>query len=134
MILYCTCDSDITYFMKHTDKRKTSVAPPPPCPMPQRPENLTTPLSALTLPARPPLSHFLALLNSAALQVAKIYTRIATLTNLQLLVRAGSSVNDVLKGSTQWRVGFGWAYVRALERSVNLEVRNYLVGGDDLML
>jgi origin recognition complex subunit 5 len=36
-----------------------------------------------------------------------------------------------LEAGTRWRVNFGWEYARALGRSVNLEVGEYLVGGVD---
>ena len=77
------------------------------------------------------LAIFRALLDGTVPQVADLYTQIATLTSMRLLVRAGAGSNDALEGGGRWRVNFGWEYARALGRSVNLEVGEYLVGGVD---
>ena len=64
--------------------------------------------------------------------MADLYTQIATLTSMRLLVRAGGAgTNDALEPGARWRVNFGWEYARALGRTVNLEVGEYLVGGVD---
>ncbi|KAF2818526.1 origin recognition complex subunit Orc5 [Ophiobolus disseminans] len=124
--------TDITYFMKHTDKRKNrrrttnTVANATKARKISR--HLLTPSP---FPLDRLLAIFRALLDGSVPQVADVYTQIATLTSLRLLVRAGAGSNDALEGGGRWRVGFGWEYVRALGRSVNLEVGEYLVGGVD---
>ena len=76
------------------------------------------------------LAIFRALLVDGVPQVADLYTQIATLTSMRLLVRAGGAgSNDALEMGGRWRVNFGWEYARALGRSVNIEVGEYLVGG-----
>lgn len=125
--------TDITYFMKHTDKRKN-----------KRRATHTSTLNAhkarkisrhLLTPSPFPLDRLLAifraLVDGNVPQVADVYTMIATLTRVGLLVRAGQGSSDGLEAGGRWRVGFGWEYVRALGRSVNLEVGEYLVGGVD---
>lgn len=74
---------------------------------------------------------FRALLDGGVPQVADVYTQIATLAGLRLLVRTGAGANDGLEVGGRWRVGFGWEYARWLGRSVGLEVGEYLVGGVD---
>lgn len=65
-------------------------------------------------------------------QTADLYTSIATLTSLKLLVRTGvGGASDALETGGRWRVGFGWEFVRGLGRSVGVEVGEYLVGGVD---
>lgn len=124
--------TDVTYFMKHTDKRKNrrrttnTVANATKARRISR--HLLTPSP---FPLDRLLAIFRALLDGSVPQVADIYTQIATLTSLRLLVRAGAGSNDALEAGGRWRVGFSWEYARALGRSVNLEVGEYLVGGVD---
>jgi origin recognition complex subunit 5 len=131
--------TDVTYFMKHTDKRKNKRRAPSAASFSVTSKktgskhrkisrHLLTP-SPFTLDRL--LAIFRALLEGTVPQVADLYTQIATLTSMRLLVRAGAGGNDVLEAGTRWRVNFGWEYARALGRSVNLEVGEYLVGGVD---
>lgn len=66
-------------------------------------------------------------------QTADLFTQVATLTSLRLLVRAGAGVagGDVLEPGAKWRVNFGWEWVRGLGRAVGIEVGEWLVGGVD---
>jgi origin recognition complex subunit 5 len=126
--------TDVTYFMKHTDKRKGKKRRAPST-------TVATSLKArkisrhLLTPSPFPLDRLLAifraLLDGDVPQVADLYTQIATLTSLRLLVRSGAGSSDALEAGGRWRVNFGWEYARALGRSVNLEVGEYLVGGVD---
>ncbi|KAL1796037.1 hypothetical protein ACET3X_006261 [Alternaria dauci] len=131
--------TDVTYFMKHTDKRKNKRRAPSAASFSvtgkrtgakhrKISRHLLTP-SPFTLDRL--LAIFRALLDGTVPQVADLYTQIATLTSMRLLVRAGAGSNDALEGGGRWRVNFGWEYARALGRSVNLEVGEYLVGGVD---
>ncbi|KAG9195029.1 hypothetical protein G6011_00149 [Alternaria panax] len=132
--------TDVTYFMKHTDKRKNKRRAPSAASFSvtgkrtgakhrKISRHLLTP-SPFTLDRL--LAIFRALLEGTLPQVADLYTQIATLTSMRLLVRAGGAgSNDALEGGGRWRVNFGWEYARALGRSVNLEVGEYLVGGVD---
>ncbi|KAF2024011.1 hypothetical protein EK21DRAFT_118208 [Setomelanomma holmii] len=125
--------TDVTYFMKHTDKRKNKRRAPS--------NTVSSAFKArkisrhLLTPSPFPLDRLLAifraLLDGHVPQVADLYTQIATLTSLRLLVRSGAGSADVLEAGGRWRVNYGWEYVRALGRSVNLEVGEYLVGGVD---
>lgn len=62
---------------------------------------------------------------------ADVYTAIATLNSLRLLLRGGAAGADPLDGSCKWRVNYGWEYVRDLGRSVGLEMGEYLAGVAD---
>lgn len=132
--------TDVTYFMKHTDKRKNKRRAPTAASFSvtgkrsgskhrKISRHLLTP-SPFTLDRL--LAIFRALLDGTVPQVADLYTQVATLTSMRLLVRAGGAgSNDALEGGGRWRVSFGWEYARALGRSVNVEVGEYLVGGVD---
>lgn len=132
--------TDVTYFMKHTDKRKNKRRAPSAASFSvtgKRSGTKHRKISRHLLTPSPfPLDRlfaiFRALLEGTVPQVADLYTQISTLTSMRLLVRAGGAGgNDVLEAGGRWRVNFGWEYARALGRSVNLEVGEYLVGGVD---
>jgi origin recognition complex subunit 5 len=55
---------------------------------------------------------------------ADIPMAIATLASLRLLVKA-SPAADVLDASTKWKVNVGWDVVRAVARSIEVEVEEY---------
>ncbi|KAF2640652.1 hypothetical protein P280DRAFT_480166 [Massarina eburnea CBS 473.64] len=125
--------TDVTYFMKHTDKRKNRRRTGAPGGTKSKhrkiSRHLLTP-SPFGLDRL--LAIFRALLDGGVPQVADLYTQIATLTSMRLLIRAGGAGSaDVLDPGTKWRVNFSWEYARSLGRTVNIEVGEYLVGGVD---
>lgn len=127
--------TDVTYFMKHTDKRKnkrrthTASAGVAKSKHRKISRHLLTP-SPFTLDRL--LAIFKALLVETVPQVADLYTQIATLTSMRLLVKVGGLGNaDVLDPSARWRVNYSWEYARSLGRTVDIEVGEYLVGGVD---
>lgn len=125
--------TDITYFMKHTDKRRNkrrAFSSTTASKHRKISRHLLTP-SPFSLDRL--LAIFRALLDGTVPQLADLLTQIATLTSLRLLVRVGvaGGSSDVLDAGARWRVGFGWEYVRSLGRVVGLEVGEYLVGGVD---
>jgi origin recognition complex subunit 5 len=67
------------------------------------------------------------------MQVADLYTQVATLTALRLLIKTGGSAggDGGIEGGAKWRVGFGWEYVNQVGRSLGLEVGEWLVGGGE---
>jgi origin recognition complex subunit 5 len=130
--------TDVTYFMKHTDKRKNKRRAPSAASLSvtgkrsggkhrKISRHLLTP-SPFTLDRL--FAIFRALLQGDVPQTADLGTQIATLTSMRLLVKAGAGSADVLEGG-RWRVGFGWEVARALGRRVGVEVGEYLVGGVD---
>jgi len=127
--------TDVTYFMKHTDKRKNKRRAPSISAGVTKSKHrkisrhLLTP-SPFGLDRL--LAIFRALLVDTVPQFADLYTQIATLTSMRLLVRVGGVGNaDVLDPGSKWRVNFSWEYARSLGRMVNVEVGEYLVGGVD---
>ncbi|KAF2810873.1 uncharacterized protein BDZ99DRAFT_462173 [Mytilinidion resinicola] len=64
-------------------------------------------------------------------QTADIYTQIATLSSIRLLVRTGAVGADVLDPGCKWRVNYGFEYVSKLGRSVDFEIGEYLAGGGE---
>lgn len=136
---YNPARTDVTYFMKHTDKRKNKRRVPSAASLSTTskggvkhrriPRHLLTP-SPFSLDRL--FAVFRALLVDGVPQQADLYTSVATLTSLKLLVRTGvGGANDALEPGGRWRVGFGWEFVRGLGRSVGVEVGEYLVGGVD---
>ncbi|KAF2182865.1 hypothetical protein K469DRAFT_751988 [Zopfia rhizophila CBS 207.26] len=126
--------TDSTYFMKHTDRRKN-----------KRKVNTNAGATKskhrriarhLLTPSPFPLDRVLAifrgLIDGPVPQLADIYTQIATLTSMRLLVRVGGVGGDALEAGARWRVNFGWEWVRGLGRGVGIEVGEYLVGGVDV--
>ncbi|KAF2865619.1 origin recognition complex subunit 5 C-terminus-domain-containing protein [Massariosphaeria phaeospora] len=135
--------TDVTYFMKHTDKRKnrrhrtastktaTSATAVTKTKSRKIPRHLLTPSP---FPLDRLLAVFRSLVDGRVPQVADVGTQIATLTSLRLLTRVGaqgSGAGDVLEAGARWRVSFGWEYARSLGRVVDIEVGEYLVGGVD---
>ncbi|CAI6328823.1 unnamed protein product [Periconia digitata] len=129
--------TDVTYFMKHTDKRKnkrrvhTSSGTGA---MKSKHRKISRHLlTPSPFPLDRLLAIFRALLDDAGVpQSADLYTQVATLTSMRLLVKAGGAGSaDPLDTGAKWRVNFGWEYARGLGRTVGLEVGEYLVGGVD---
>ena len=125
--------TDITYFMKHTDKRKNRRRAPNSVAAAKKsrkiPRHLLTP-SPFSLDRL--LAVFRSLLDGPVPQVADVCTQVATLCSMRLLVKTGQGAGDAIGDGMRWRVNFGWEYVRSLGRSVGVEVGEYLVGGVDV--
>ncbi|KAH6642395.1 origin recognition complex subunit 5 C-terminus-domain-containing protein [Boeremia exigua] len=136
---YNPARTDVTYFMKHTDKRKNKRRAPSAASLSATskggvkhrriPRHLLTPSP---FPLDRLFAIFRALLVDGVPQTADLYTSVATLTSLKLLVRTGmGGASDALEAGGRWRVGFGWEFARGLGRGVGIEVGEYLVGGVD---
>ncbi|KAF2711086.1 hypothetical protein K504DRAFT_404259 [Pleomassaria siparia CBS 279.74] len=126
--------TDITYFMKHTDKRKNRRRTGPTKASATKARKISR---HLLTPSPFPLDRLLAvfrsLIDGDVPQVADLLTQISTLCSMRLLVKSGGmGSSDVLGEGGRWRVGFGWEFVRGLGRSVGIEVGEYLVGGVDV--
>ncbi|KAH7117628.1 origin recognition complex subunit 5 C-terminus-domain-containing protein [Dendryphion nanum] len=129
--------TDPTYFMSHMDKRKNKrrvhtngagIATKSKHRRISRHLLTPSPFSAERL-----LAIFRALVVDGPVpQVADVYTQIATLTSMRLLVRVGGAGSaDLLDAGARWRVNFGFEWVRGLGRVVDIEVGEFLVGGVD---
>jgi origin recognition complex subunit 5 len=127
--------TDVTYFMKHTDKRKNKRRVHSTSLTTTKSKHRKIPRHLLT-PSPFPLDRLLAifrgLIDGTVPQVADILAQVSTLASMRLLVRVGAVGSaDVLDTGARWRVNFGWEFVRSLGREVGLEVGEYLVGGVD---
>jgi origin recognition complex subunit 5 len=71
----------------------------------------------------------ISLLPHSLQQTGHIYTQIATLASLRLLLRTGGAGADLLDPNTRFRVNCTWEYVASLGRSIGLELRDYLASG-----
>ncbi|KAH7046741.1 origin recognition complex subunit 5 C-terminus-domain-containing protein [Macrophomina phaseolina] len=127
---YNPARQDAVYFMKASEKKRR-----------KRAGGGSTPGRAaahrkisrhLLTPSAFPLDRLLAIFRAVlphdAPPTADVYTAIATLNSLRLLLRSGAAGADPLDGSCKWRVNYGWEYVRDLGRSVGLEMGDYLAG------
>ncbi|KAF1982164.1 hypothetical protein K402DRAFT_340860 [Aulographum hederae CBS 113979] len=121
---------DQLYFMKNTErkrKKKGGAAG-------RAAKHRKIPRHLLN-PSAFPLDRLLAILHAILPHdlppTADIFTQIATLSSLRLLLRTGAAGGDVLDAGCKWRVNFGWEYVSALGRNVQLEMADYLASGGD---
>ncbi|KAK5139605.1 hypothetical protein LTR04_003454, partial [Oleoguttula sp. CCFEE 6159] len=84
----------------------------------------------LLSPSPFPLDRLLAILHAilphSFVPTADVYTQIATLASLRLLVRTGTVGADVLDAGVKWKVNFGWDYAMGVARSVGCDIRDYL--------
>ena len=55
-----------------------------------------------------------------------VYTQVATLGSLRLLVRSGIYGSDVLEPGSKWKVNFGWDYANKLARDLNFDITDYV--------
>ncbi|KAF2155848.1 hypothetical protein K461DRAFT_274887 [Myriangium duriaei CBS 260.36] len=55
-----------------------------------------------------------------------IYTQMATLSSLRLLVRSGIYSSDALDRTGKWRVTYNWDYTLRLARSLNFDITDYV--------
>ncbi|KAI9697734.1 MAG: hypothetical protein M1820_007721 [Bogoriella megaspora] len=122
--------SDPIFFMKSTEKKQkrrrnagTSGTPSRGLKTRKIPRNLLHP-SAFSLDRLLAILH--AIIPHSVGQSSDLYTQIATLASLRLLVRAGPAAADAMDQGTKWRVGVGWEMVNSLARSVGLEMADYL--------
>jgi len=89
----------------------------------------------LLAPSPFPLDRLLAILHALLPhpmpQNVDIFTQIATLSSLRLLLRAGTAGIDTLDPRCKWRINCGWEYIAILGRSVGLEMRDWVAASQD---
>ncbi|KAF2755192.1 hypothetical protein EJ05DRAFT_125888 [Pseudovirgaria hyperparasitica] len=122
--------SDAIHFMKSTDKRRRKKGGATSGRIAKNRKIARHLLS----PSLFALDRLLAILHSiiphTIPQTADIYTQVATLASLRLLLRSGASSGDVLDPACKWRVNFGLDYVMTLGRTVGFELSDYLASAD----
>lgn len=122
---------DVTFFMKSHDRKKrkkgggTSARAGRPSQTRKVPRNLLAP-SAFPLDRLLSILH--AILPHDLRTTIDVYTQIATLASLRVLVRSGVG-GDPLESGGKWRVGgqVGWEFVLVLARSVQFDLGEYVV-------
>ncbi|GAB7351314.1 hypothetical protein MBLNU459_g1728t1 [Dothideomycetes sp. NU459] len=55
-----------------------------------------------------------------------LYTQLATLCSLRLLVRTAVVGGDVLESGGKWKVAFGWDYARRLAQGLDFDITDYV--------
>src|SRR5579871_3276527 len=89
----------------------------------------------LLAPTPFPLDRLLAILHALLphpmQQNVDIFTQIATLSSLRLLLKAGTAGTDTLDPGCKWRINCGWEYIATLGRSVGIEMRDYVAVSHD---
>lgn len=56
-----------------------------------------------------------------------VYTQVATLASLRLLLRSGMVGADLLEPGARWKVGFGLDFAKNLARNIGFDLVDYLV-------
>lgn len=124
---------DALYFMKSTERKRRKKGGGTARSGGGRPSQTRKVPRHLLAPAAFTLDRLLAILHAILphdLQsTIDIYTQIAALSGLRLLVRSGGiGSSDPLEPGGKWRVGLPvtWEYVQALARSLKFEVIDYV--------
>lgn len=123
---------DAIYFMKSSDRKKRKKGGGGRAGRPSQTRKVPRHLLA---PSAFPLDRLLSILHAILPHDLRttidIYTQVATLASLRLLVRSGGiggTGGDPLERGGKWRVGgqIGWEFVLGLARSVQFDVGEYV--------
>jgi origin recognition complex subunit 5 len=123
---------DALYFMKSTERRRrkkggaTAKTPNRPGQVRKIPRHLLG-ASSFTIDRLLAILH--AILPHDMRSTIDVYTQIATLTSLRMLVRGGGiGASDTLEPGGKWRTGTAvtWEYAQALARSVDFDLLDYV--------
>jgi origin recognition complex subunit 5 len=118
---------DNIYFMKATERKRRrkgggAVAG-------RESKNRKIPRHLLS-PSPFPLDRLLAILQAVLphdlTPTIDVYTQLATLCSLRLLLRTAVVGGDVLEPGAKWKVNFGWEYALKLARSVNFDITDHV--------
>lgn len=84
----------------------------------------------LLAPAAFPLDRLFAILHAILphdlTPTMDVYTQLATLCSLRLLVRSAVIGGDVLESGGKWKVAFGWDYARRLAQGIGFDITDYV--------
>ena len=125
---YTPTKLDATFFMKSTDRKKRKKGGS----TPGRPSQNRKVPRHLLAPAAFPLDRLLSILHAILPHDLRttidVYTQIATLSSLRLLVRSGVGGDPMERGG-KWKVGIqvGWDFIMGLARSVKFDLGEFVV-------
>ncbi len=124
---------DALYFMKSTDRKRRKKGGGT-ARSGGRPSQKRTVPRHLLAPSQFTLDRVLAILHAILPHDLRttidIYTQIATLAGLKLLIRSGGIGSaDPLEPGSKWKVGTSvrWEYVQSLARSLKFDIADYVV-------
>ncbi|THW49152.1 hypothetical protein D6D21_02625 [Aureobasidium pullulans] len=118
---------DNIYFMKATERKRRrkgggAIAG-------RESKNRKIPRHLLS-PSPFPLDRILAILHAVLphdlTPTMDIYTQLATLCSLRLLLRTAVIGGDLLEPGAKWKVNFGWEYALKLARSVGFDITDHV--------
>ncbi|THX61878.1 hypothetical protein D6D06_00329 [Aureobasidium pullulans] len=118
---------DNIYFMKATERKRRrkgggAIAG-------RESKNRKIPRHLLS-PSPFPLDRLLAILHAVLphdlTPTMDIYTQLATLCSLRLLLRTAVIGGDLLEPGAKWKVNFGWEYALKLARSVGFDITDHV--------
>ncbi|THY49910.1 hypothetical protein D6C98_06193 [Aureobasidium pullulans] len=118
---------DNIYFMKATERKRRrkgggAIAG-------RESQNRKIPRHLLS-PSPFPLDRLLAILHAVLphdlTPTMDIYTQLATLCSLRLLLRTAVIGGDLLEPGAKWKVNFGWEYALKLARSVGFDITDHV--------
>ncbi|THX85951.1 hypothetical protein D6D05_02690 [Aureobasidium pullulans] len=118
---------DNIYFMKATERKRRrkgggAIAG-------RESKNRKIPRHLLS-PSPFPLDRLLAILHAVLphdlTPTMDIYTQLATLCSLRLLLRTAVIGGDLLESGAKWKVNFGWEYALKLARSVGFDITDHV--------
>lgn len=125
---------DALYFMKSTERKRRKKGGGLARSGGGKPSQHRKILRHLLSPSPFPLDRLLAILHGVLphdfRSTIDVYTQVATLTSLRLLVRSGSfGVGDALEAGGKWKVGsaVSWEFVQGLARSLDFGIVDYVV-------
>ncbi|KAF1353453.1 origin recognition complex subunit 5 C-terminus-domain-containing protein [Delphinella strobiligena] len=117
---------DALYFMKATERRRRKKGGGTAA----RRETKSRKIPRHLLSPSPfPLDRLFAILHAILphdfVPTMDIYTQLATLCSLRLLLRTAVVGGDILESGVKWKVNFGWDYAVKIARSVGLDLTDY---------
>lgn len=118
---------DTLYFMKATERKRRKKGGGTAAGRQSKTRKI--PRHLLT-PAAFPLDRLLAILHAILphdlTSTIDIYTQVATLSSLRLLVRSGMYSSDALDRNGRWRITYNWDYTLKIARTLNFDITDYV--------
>ncbi|KAJ9618423.1 hypothetical protein H2203_009019 [Taxawa tesnikishii (nom. ined.)] len=126
---YNPARQDSVFFMKASERKRrkkgggTAKSASRPSKHRKIPRHLLSP-SAFTLDRMFAILH--AILPHDVVPTSDIYTQVATLGSLRLLLRSGTVGGDALEPGGRWKVNYGWEHVLKIARGLSFDILDYV--------